>query len=202
MLLTTHKFYKYTVHLGNRIASVFSFKVKRAIDWWGECIRLHPERRCLYGLTPPGLPKLDIDNCINRNNASSYIGKCHDNFHWLNNSAARLRVGLYGLFLTDWLEVFPREQMFFVKFEEYKTNTFDIVQNGIYPFLDIPQLSQDRVDLLQKKISKSTPSWASKKILEVFQETQDMLKTFYEPYNRRLRDLLDDDKWLWNDTLS
>ena len=124
-----------------------SEQVSRAIDWWYQCLEKHSERRCLYGPTPEGLPKLDIDNCItNRPRTWEYItnattSPCHAYFQWVNNSAARLRVGLYERFIAEWLEVFPREQMLFVQFEEYIADPLAIIQERIYPFLGLPKLT-------------------------------------------------------------
>ena len=180
--------------------------MSRAIDWWNTCIRLHQEKLCLYGPTPPGLPQLDTDNCIlNRTKTWQYTssGKskwCHDFFLWMNNSADRLRVGLYEHFITDWLKVFPRKQMLFIRFEDYVRDTLNVIQNQIYPFLDIPKLPENIAADIEKKLRKHKGTNRASKELNVTQETKDMLHRFYYPYNVKLRDLLKDNKWLWNST--
>ena len=123
---------------------------------------------------------------------------CHNYYQWLNNSAARLRVGLYERFIREWLDVFPREQMLFIKFEEYVDNQFDIIQNQIFPFLGVPKLTLRRASELKNALEKSTGSNKTHKNLTVLPETEEILRNFYGPYNRELSKLLGDDKWLWD----
>ena len=145
-----------------------SVQVSRAIEWWKSCLEKHTERRCLYGSTPEGMPQLDIDNCIlDRERTWQYIMNpklqpCHSYFQWVNNSAARLRVGLYERFIAEWLEVFPREQMLFIKFEEYIAEPLDTIQNQIYPFLGLPKLEGNNLEDLKTKVEENTGSNKSK----------------------------------------
>ena len=149
------------------------------------------------------MPQLDIDNCIeNRTHVWQYttdpkLKICHNYWQWLNNTAARLRVGFYAEFITEWLQVFPREQMYFVKFEDYVNNQLDTLQNGIYPFLGLPKITGPALTPLKNLISKYTGSNKSGKKFKAFPKTIEMLNEFYSPYNKRLGELLGDNNWNW-----
>jgi hypothetical protein len=44
--------------------------------------------------------------------------------------------GMYQPFLVDWMKVFPRDQVYVTRFEDYKNNELGVLQ-GIAEFLDI-----------------------------------------------------------------
>ena len=191
------------VYFSTQLILVLLIQVSRAIEWWKTCLEKHTERRCLYGSTPEGMPQLDIDNCIlDRKRTWKYITdpklhQCHDYFQWVNNTAARLRVGLYERFIAEWLHVFPHEQMLFIKFEEYAAEPLDTIQNQIYPFLGLPKLKGKDLEKLRTNVEKNTGSNKSIKKFVSHPKTIDMLKQFYSPYNRFLSELLDNEKWNW-----
>lgn len=47
-----------------------------------------------------------------------------------------LRVGLYYPYIRNWLEVLPRSQMYFIKFEEYAADRVSILR-GVFDFLGV-----------------------------------------------------------------
>lgn len=91
--------------------------------------------------------------------------------------------------------MFPRRHMMFVKYEEMRINGSEIIQNEIYPFLDVHQLDDIQLKTMQNSLSKKQRSGKGITILQ--QETIQLLSKFYEPYNKRLAATLGDSKWVW-----
>ena len=76
-----------------------------------------------------------------------------------------------------------------VDFGDAKLATID---QHVYPFLGIPPASgQDLVRIEKMK------AVFKQKYEPMLNETRDLLQEFYQPYNRMLAELLQDDKWLW-----
>ena len=126
---------------------------------------------------------------------------CYPDHQWRRNVAARLRVSLYEPIVSDWLGVYPRDQILFLRLEDYARNPFETLQEQVYPFIGLPPLTGERMYRLKLHLNHHTGSNRSgSKRFKPHQETLDMLHQFYEPYNRRLSDLLGDDKWLWTKT--
>ena len=48
----------------------------------------------------------------------------------------RLRIGMYSVFLKDWLAVFPANQVRIVRFEDYKKDMKGVLQT-LYYFLGL-----------------------------------------------------------------
>ena len=104
-------------------------------------------------------------------------------------------MGFYEPFISTYLKVIPRENMLFLKFEEYIADPMGTVMDKVYPFLNLRNLTNTEKTRLSKKIKK-VKNKSSKK-LKLLPETLELLRDFYAPFNERLRDLLGDDKWLW-----
>ena len=54
---------------------------------------------------------------------------------------ARLRVGMYHIFVRDWLNVFPREQILILKTEDMVAANMRSIYRKICHFLDISELT-------------------------------------------------------------
>ena len=159
---------------------------------------------CLYGPAPVGMTKLDTDYCIENKaytwHTMKHKPKCLSIYFWSNNTADRLRMGFYEPFISTYLKVIPRENMLFLKFEEYISDPFDTVVNKVYPFLNLRNLTDTEQSRLREKL-QTVRNQSSKK-LTVFPETLNLLREFYAHFNQRLRNLLGDDKWLWHSNLN
>ena len=185
--------YKFFYRTGKKSSEDFHNKVVRAIAWWHSCVASYPEKRCVYGIAPPGLPALDTDECFKkyRNNTD----KCRMLNEWRNNAATRLRIGLYDLFLQDWFSVFPRSQFLFLKHKELFENGTHLIQSHIYPFLGIPKLNEDRVERMKYILSRKKAT--GKGNTRIMPKTSKILQEFHAPFNARLAKTLGDEKWLF-----
>ena len=188
-LLSDYNFFK----RGYKSSYDFHDKCVRAIAWWHDCVTLYPMKRCLYGLTPPGLPLLDMDVCIVNHGG---LG-CTHAADWRNNSAGRLRIGLYGLYLQDWFSVFVPSHILVLKYEEFILNGSAIIQNVVYPFLDVPRLGLDRLTTMKRILSKKQRTSSSRNKSHMLPQTRKLLEDFYQPFNEKLAKTLGSKKWLF-----
>ena len=53
----------------------------------------------------------------------------------------RLRLGMYSVYIKDWLRVFPKSQLLILSLEDYAKHTRKIL-NEVYKFLDISKFCQ------------------------------------------------------------
>ena len=115
----------------------------------------------------------------------------------LYSSARKLSIrrGMYAYFLADWLDLFPREQIAIIKFEEYIVDPLAKLK-GIYKFLGLDALPVQLEDhvvnyQIENEGDDKTPMSAN---------TRHMLTEFYTQYNQQLASLLKDDRFLWRDS--
>ena len=105
---------------------------------------------------------------------------------------------VYYIHIQKWLSVIPRERFHFLTLEELSSNldeTADMVWQfiGVKPFAINSNLCEGMNK--QKAIDyKNDPRLAMRS------DTREILKSFFQPYNQMLADLLGDKKFLWNQT--
>ncbi|KAL7640341.1 UNVERIFIED_CONTAM: hypothetical protein RMT77_008605 [Armadillidium vulgare] len=119
----------------------------------------------------------------------AYEGKC------LPLMKARLHVGLYSVYLKDWFKVFPRNQFLVIRTEDYKINISSTLQR-IYKHLGLRNLPMSKL----RTISKMPFANRNKvRVNEMLNETRKRIKNFYQRYNEELAELLNDQRFLWDD---
>ena len=155
----------------------FHKRVLGSLAWWRNCTSILPVRGCLYG-SPPEVAPVE-----------------HELSSWWPEEYERsgvFRSGMYYLFLTDWFEVFSREQFLLIQTEEYGANKVHTLNDVVYPFLNIPQVTGKEKEKLESmgQVFKQTYE-------PMLNETKEILTEFYQPYNNKLAELLGDDKWKW-----
>ncbi|XP_071786018.1 carbohydrate sulfotransferase 15-like isoform X2 [Asterias amurensis] len=111
-------------------------------------------------------------------------------------SKVRASIGLYSVYLRDWLKVFPRDQIKVIRLEDWQTNCTQMLPQ-LFEFLQLRKL--DSTDI--KKKCRRHPSNVNKRpTKQMLPETKQLLKEFYRPFNVELAQLLNDDKYLWEDS--
>ena len=116
----------------------------------------------------------------------------------------RLSISLYYLHIAKWLSVFPREQFYFLRIEDMKRELYSEMK-GIWTFLNTNVLSEeDFMSALEhNKLDQNANMWIKseqyKDSFQMWPETKQLLRSFFQPYNERLARLLDDNKYLWHD---
>ena len=58
------------------------------------------------------------------------------------NAQVQLRMGMYSVFIHDWLLAFPRENFLFVRLEEYSANTSTVLRDVI-TFLELGSFAEN-----------------------------------------------------------
>ncbi|XP_041480638.1 carbohydrate sulfotransferase 15-like [Lytechinus variegatus] len=105
----------------------------------------------------------------------------------------RLNVGLYSIYIRDWLKVFPRDQIFILKLEDWHSGCEEILPR-LYAFLNLKILTKVQIrDICQTQMKNTN----TEKIGGMFNETRIVLQEFYSEWNRDLSNLLGDTRFLW-----
>uniref|UniRef100_A0A7S0N6V6 Sulfotransferase n=1 Tax=Chlamydomonas leiostraca TaxID=1034604 RepID=A0A7S0N6V6_9CHLO len=101
--------------------------------------------------------------------------------------------GMYAEFLSDWLRVWPKEQLLILRNEDYKVAQREHME-VVFNFLGLRALSEPEwakvmtMPARNKNSDKYAPMWA---------ETRKILDDFYAPFNARLAKMMADDRYLW-----
>ncbi|XP_069139198.1 carbohydrate sulfotransferase 15-like [Argopecten irradians] len=104
----------------------------------------------------------------------------------------RLTVGLYVVFLEDWMTVFPRKQFFITALDDYSKNQ-TMVASNLFKFLDLSDV--DGNEPKRTRLNKRKPS--GRQVGDMLTETRLLLKQLYKPFNHALSTLLEDPIFLW-----
>lgn len=116
----------------------------------------------------------------------------------------RLSISLYYFHIAKWLSVFPREQFHFLRIEDMQHELYSKMK-GIWKFLNTKVLSEEEFlsALERNKLDQNVNKWIKseqyKDSFQMWPETKQLLRSFFQPYNERLAKLLDDNKYLWHD---
>ncbi|VDI11644.1 [heparan sulfate]-glucosamine 3-sulfotransferase 3 [Mytilus galloprovincialis] len=109
---------------------------------------------------------------------------------------ARIHVGFYAVYLKEWLKVFPKEQILFLRTEDYAENIKGTLKQ-IFKFLQLEELSEIDLDRIVKK-EKAHKTTLKKKQGPMHKRTKDLLNKFYKPYNEDLVHLLNNSRFMWD----
>ncbi|XP_061187762.1 uncharacterized protein LOC133195824 [Saccostrea echinata] len=117
----------------------------------------------------------------------------------LENYKARLRVGMYYVFLMDWLNIYPQNQILVIDFDEYTKDKRKIL-NKVAEFLELSKLTEAESDIfLEDHEKENQRSNQTKALGDMLPVTKKMLQEFYKPFNVKLSQLLKSKKFLWSD---
>ncbi|KAL8586607.1 hypothetical protein ACOMHN_040115 [Nucella lapillus] len=107
----------------------------------------------------------------------------------------RLHVGVYSVFIEDWLLRLPRDQMLFIRLEDVHRGAR--VMPTVFQFLGLESTGQ-----AMKKVARIKPRNVgplAKVMGPMWNETRALLDAFYTPFNDRLAAVLQDRRFLWED---
>ncbi|KAM9364057.1 carbohydrate sulfotransferase 15-like isoform 2-T2 [Pholidichthys leucotaenia] len=114
-----------------------------------------------------------------------------------NAMPVRLNLGLYIVFLLDWLTVFHREQIFVLRLEDYATNLKTTVKK-VFDFLSVGPLSEQEEAALTRRPMSNTRRAADRNLGPMHAATKDLLRKFHQPFNHKLASVLDNKAFLWD----
>lgn len=110
---------------------------------------------------------------------------------------ARIHLGFYSIFLKDWFSVFPQNQFLILRTEDYAKDTEQHLKD-VHKFLGLRALPQS--DLKTLAGAKRKYVTKSKQGLRMLEKTRIILTRLYAKYNKELSDLLQDERFLWEQT--
>ncbi|KAB0382190.1 hypothetical protein FD755_004107 [Muntiacus reevesi] len=111
----------------------------------------------------------------------------------------RLQVGLYAVYLLDWLTVFNKEQFLILRLEDHASNVKDTMHR-VFQFLSLGPLSEKQEALMTKSPASNTRRPEDRNLGPMLPVTQRLLRDFYGPFNARLAQVLADEAFLWRKT--
>lgn len=153
----------------NKSADDFHEKVTEALQLFENCMLDYSLRACVYNNT-------------------------------LNNAMpVRLQVGLYAVYLLDWLTVFRKEQFLILRLEDHASNVKDTMHK-VFQFLNLGPLSEKQEALMTKSPASNTRRPEDRSLGPMWPITQKILHEFYGPFNTRLAQVLDDEAFAWKTT--
>lgn len=115
----------------------------------------------------------------------------------LNNAMpVRLQVGLYAVYLLDWLTVFSKEQFLILRLEDHASNV-KYTMHKVFQFLNLGPLSEKQEALMTKSPASNTRRPEDRSLGPMWPITQKILRDFYGPFNTRLAQVLDDEAFAW-----
>lgn len=153
----------------NKSADDFHSAVKSAINLYNNCTASFSVRRCIYDT------------------------------NLANKVRVRLRVGVYSVYLKDWLTLFPLKQFYILRLEDYSKHSLQYVKQ-IYKFLHLREITKDEENLIAASDVANTRKPEDQKLGGMRPETRELLRDFYEPYNQQVAQILRNTKFLWKDT--
>eukprot|EP00057_Strongylocentrotus_purpuratus_P034699 XP_796225.3 PREDICTED: carbohydrate sulfotransferase 15 [Strongylocentrotus purpuratus] len=110
----------------------------------------------------------------------------------------RLEVGLYSIYVGDWLSFFPRKKLKIVKMADWHRKCTKTLAE-LYHFLALEPLKIPSLIKICRDEAENARSPEKISIGPMLPETRQLLNDFYSPYNLELARMLGDDRFLWND---
>lgn len=117
----------------------------------------------------------------------------HDRHKFSKGGHGRLGIGLYVLFIEKWLEHFNITQFKVVRLENYDLSPMNYMKD-IFNFLELNDLRHEQ---WKKIVGMRHANSHRIERQPMHPETERNLRRFYEPYNKLLADLLQNDEFLW-----
>lgn len=150
----------------NKSADDFHEKVTEALKLFEDCMLDYSLRACVYNNT-------------------------------LNNAMpVRLQVGLYAVYLLDWLTVFSKDQFLILRLEDHASNV-KYTMHKVFRFLNLGPLSEKQEALLTKSPASNVRRPEDRSLGPMWPVTQRILRDFYGPFNTRLAQVLADEAFAW-----
>ncbi|XP_050399419.2 carbohydrate sulfotransferase 15 isoform X2 [Patella vulgata] len=120
---------------------------------------------------------------------------CVHNSSIVNQFKVRIHIGLYSIYMADWLDVFPRNQILPIKLDDYSKNPTKTFTE-IFSFLGVASLNQEEI---QKIIDGAKKNVGTRKqnMGAMKSETRTMLNKFHAPFNKVMAVQMKDETFLW-----
>ncbi|CAL8255072.1 unnamed protein product [Lota lota] len=129
---------------------------------------------------------------------NSTLRYCVYNTNLSNAMPVRLNLGMYVVFLLDWLTVFQIDQLLVLPLEDYAANLGATIKK-VFDFLNVGSLSKQAVAAVTKRPMSNARRAADRRLGPMLNATRALLRDFHRPFNSKLASLLDNKAFLWTD---
>ncbi|KAL8616604.1 hypothetical protein ACOMHN_036636 [Nucella lapillus] len=153
----------------NKSAASFHQEVVQSIEKMRDCMATQTLRACIY------------DKQVANGKAK-----------------VRLRVGVYHIYLSEWLRVFPPDQILVLRTEDYSRDLRHHLRQ-IFRFLKLRPLRRDEGNAVIHLPIANKRRLKDRDVGPMWDQTRQTLHEFYQPHNHQLARLLRDPRFLWND---
>ncbi|XP_070212628.1 carbohydrate sulfotransferase 15-like [Littorina saxatilis] len=119
-------------------------------------------------------------------------------YNVLQEMTLRLHVGLYAVYIEDWLKRFPRDQLHVLRLEDLALNPYKEV-TAVHTFPDLEKADDEATLETVVNPQVSNAGYRSHQAGPMLPKTRAMLDTFYRPFNTRLTQVLRKEKYQWAD---
>ena len=111
----------------------------------------------------------------------------------------RIELGIYYVHVHKWLSIIPRERFLFLTMEEVLE---DINGTGrkLWKFMGVPGEFKGVLPFEADRNEQKANNYHEELSLQMRKDTEKLLDDFFQPYNRKLVDLLGDPKFLWENS--
>ncbi|KAJ8250306.1 hypothetical protein COCON_G00222280 [Conger conger] len=152
--------------IANKSAEDFHERVSESLQLFEGCLAEASVRSCVYNTT-------------------------------LNNAMpVRLHVGLYIIYILDWLTVFRRDQILVLRLEDHASNR-KYTMHTVFDFLRLGPLTEQKEAEITRSPVSNTRRPADKSLGPMLPVTKEILRDFYTPFNEKLAKVLNNDSFLW-----
>ncbi|KAK5617244.1 Carbohydrate sulfotransferase 15 [Crenichthys baileyi] len=152
--------------IANKSAEDFHEKVSESLQLFEGCLMEYTMRSCVYNTT--------VNNAM----------------------PVRLQVGLYIVYLIDWLTVFSKEQILVLRLEDHASNR-KYTMHKVFDFLNLGPLSKEIESQITRSPASNTRRPADKNLGPMLPITKEILQDFYKPFNEKLAKVLRNESFLW-----
>ncbi|KAI5606708.1 carbohydrate sulfotransferase 15, partial [Silurus asotus] len=152
--------------MANKSVEDFHEKVWESLQLFDACLQEFSLRACVYNST-------------------------------LNNAMpVRLHVGVYVVYVLDWLSVFSRDQLLVLRLEDHAADKRTSMKR-VFHFLQLGPLSEQKEAEITERPASNTRRLADKNLGPMLPLTRRILTAFYSPFNRKLATVLHNNAFLW-----
>ncbi|XP_030257293.1 carbohydrate sulfotransferase 15 [Sparus aurata] len=155
--------------IANKSAEDFHEKVSESLQLFEGCLTEYTMRSCVYNTT--------VNNAM----------------------PVRLQVGVYIVYLMDWLTVFSREQILVLRLEDHASNR-KYTMHKVFDFLNLGPLTKEKESEITRSPASNTRRPADKNLGPMLPITKEILRDFYTPFNEKLAKVLRNDSFLWENS--
>lgn len=127
------------------------------------------------------------------------LRSCVYNTSLSNTMPVRLNLGIYIVFLLDWLTVFRRDEVLVLRLEDYAAN-LEVTIKKVFDFLSVGPLSKQVEAALTKRPMSNTRRAADRNLGPMLPATRHLLSEFHQPFNHKLASVLDNKAFLWRNS--